>query len=102
MVQAGHRERLAPVWGGILFAIALSLGFGALLQFTSAQMSFEAQEAFGGFLSIIAVCFVTWMVFWMRRTARFLKKEIHGKLDTAMMLGPLALGVTAFVAVGRE
>ena len=102
MVQAGHRERLAPVWGGILSAIAISLGFGALLQFTSAQMSFEAQEAFGGFASILAVAFVTWMIFWMRRTARFLKQEIHGKLDAALLLGPTALALTAFVAVGRE
>src|SRR3954469_20858883 len=102
LVQAGHRDRLAPVWGGVLSAIAISLGFGALLQYTSAQMSFEAQEAFGGFASIVAVAFVTWMVFWMRRTARFLKSEIHGKLDAALVLGPLALALTAFVAVGRE
>src|SRR3954469_6748443 len=102
LVQAGHRDRLAPVWGGVLSAIAISLGFGALLQYTSAQMSFQAQEAFGGFASIVAVAFVTWMVFWMRRTARFLKKEIHGKLDAALLLGPLALALTAFIAVGRE
>lgn len=102
MVQAGHRDGLAPVWGGIGSAVVISLGFGALLQFTSAQMSFQAQEAFGGFASILAVCFVTWMVFWMRRTARFLKAEIHGRLDAALLLGPIALALTAFVAVGRE
>jgi high-affinity iron transporter len=102
MVHAGHRARLAPVWGGIVAAVAISLGFGALLQFTSAQMSFKAQEAFGGFASILAVAFVTWMVFWMRRTARFLKQEIHGRLDAALVLGPVALAITAFVAVGRE
>ncbi|MDX6288198.1 MAG: high-affinity iron transporter [Frankiales bacterium] len=102
LVQTGHRDRLAPVWGGILSALAISLGFGALLQFTSAQMSFKSQEAFGGFASILAVAFVTWMVFWMRRTARFLKSEIQGKLDAALVLGPIALAITAFVAVGRE
>ena len=102
LVQTGRRDRLAPVWGGIVTAIVISLGFGALLQFTSAQMSFRAQEAFGGFASILAVAFVTWMVFWMRRTARFLKQEIHGKLDAALVLGPVALALTAFVAVGRE
>src|SRR3954469_2782355 len=102
LVQAGHRDRLAPVWGGVLSAIAISLGFGALLQYTSAQMSFEAQEAFGGFASIVAVAFVTWMVFWMRRTARYLKDELHGRLDTALTLGPLALALVAFVSVGRE
>jgi len=102
LVRTGNRARLAPVWGGIAVAVALSLGFGALLQFTSAQLSFRAQEAFGGSASLLAVAFVTWMVFWMRRTARSLKSELHGRLDTALTLGPLALALTAFVAVGRE
>jgi high-affinity iron transporter len=102
LVKSGHADRLRPVWGGIGAAVAISLAFGALLQFTSAELSFKAQEAFGGFASLLAVVFVTWMVFWMRRTARHLKTELHGRLDTALTLGPLALAVTAFVAVGRE
>ena len=102
LVKSGHGDRLRPLWGGIAAAVGLSLGFGALLQFTSAELSFQAQEAFGGFASLLAVAFVTWMVFWMRRTARFLKTELHGRLDTALTLGPLALALTAFVAVGRE
>ena len=102
LVKSGRRDRLAPIWGGVLSAIVLSLAFGAVLQFTSASMSFEAQERFGGLASLVAVGFVTWMVFWMRRTSRFLKKELHGKLDTALALGPLALAATGFIAVGRE
>jgi len=102
LVKTGRADRLRPLWGGVVLAIGISLAFGALLQFTSAQLSFQAQEAFGGFASLLAVAFVTWMVFWMRRTARFLKTELHDRLDTALTLGPLALALTAFVAVGRE
>jgi high-affinity iron transporter len=102
LVKTGRRDRLAPVWSGVVAAVVLSLAFGAVLQFTSATMSFEQQEAFGGFASLVAVAFVTWMVFWMRRTARFLKTELHGRLDTALALGPLALALTGFIAVGRE
>jgi high-affinity iron transporter len=102
LVKSGKRDRLGPLWGGVLAAIVLSMAFGAVLQFTSASMSFEQQEAFGGFASLVAVGFVTWMVFWMRRTSRFLKTELHGKLDTALALGPLALALTGFIAVGRE
>jgi high-affinity iron transporter len=102
LVKSGHGARLRPIWAGVGLAIGISLAFGALLQFTSAELSFKAQEAFGGFASLLAVAFVTWMVFWMRRTARFLKTELHGRLDTALTLGPLALALTAFVAVGRE
>ncbi len=102
LVKTGRRDRLAPLWSGVVAAVALSLAFGAVLQYTSASMSFEAQERFGGYASLIAVGFVTWMVFWMRRTARFLKTELHGKLDAALALGPIALALTGFVAVGRE
>jgi high-affinity iron transporter len=102
LVKVGRRDRLAPLWAGVGAALVLSLGFGAILTFTSQSLSFEAQEAFGGFMSIIAVGFVTWMVFWMRRTARSMKTELHGQLDAALAMGTGALVVTAFVAVGRE
>lgn len=102
LVKAGRRDRLAPVWTGVAAAVALSLGFGALLTFTSNHLSFEAQEAFGGTLSILAVAFVTWMIFWMRRTARHLSRELRGRMDAALAMGTTALIVTAFIAVGRE
>jgi high-affinity iron transporter len=102
LVRTGRSDKLSPVWAGVSLAVALSVGFGAALTFTSAHMSFEAQELFGGTLSIIAVGFVTWMIFWMRRTARSLKGELHGRLDTAIAMGTVALVTTAFMAVGRE
>ncbi|MFF3601839.1 iron uptake transporter permease EfeU, partial [Kitasatospora indigofera] len=102
LVKTGRREKLAPVWGGIGAAVGLSMAFGAVLQFGSSQLTFEAQEALGGTLSVISVGLVTWMVFWMRRTARHLKAELHGKLDAAIAMGTFALVGTAFLAVGRE
>ncbi len=78
------------------------MAFGAVLQFGSSQLSFEAQEALGGSLSIISVGLVTWMVFWMRRTARHLKSELQGKLDAALAMGTGALVATAFLAVGAR
>ncbi|MCD9141997.1 iron uptake transporter permease EfeU [Streptomyces albireticuli] len=102
LVKTGRRDALAPVWLGIGAAVLLSMAFGALLQFGSRSMTFEAQELLGGSLSIVAVALVTWMVFWMRRTARHLKRELHGKLDAALAMGTTALVVTAFLAVGRE
>lgn len=102
LVKAERREGLRPLWTGVGIAVLVSLAFGAVLTFTSNSLSFEAQEAFGGILSIIAVGFVTWMVFWMRRTARGMKAELHGKVDAALAVGPVALAVTAAIAVGRE
>ncbi|MGK5642488.1 iron uptake transporter permease EfeU [Streptomyces sp. URMC 126] len=102
LVKSGRKDALRPVWLGIAAAVLLSMGFGAVLQYGSRTMTFEAQEMLGGSLSVIAVGLVTWMVFWMRRTARHLKRELHGKLDAALAMGTTALVVTAFLAVGRE
>lgn len=102
LVKGGRRDRLGPVMAGVAAAVVVSLVFGALLTFTSSRLSFTAQEAFGGSLSIVAVGFVTWMVFWMRRTARSLSGELRGRLSAALALGTGALLLTGFIAVGRE
>jgi high-affinity iron transporter len=102
LVKTGRRDALRPVWTGIAAAILLALGFGCALTFGSQELTFEAQEGLGGSLSIVAVGLVTWMVFWMRRTARHLRAELHGKLDSALQMGTAALVLTAFLAVGRE
>ncbi|MER5225819.1 iron uptake transporter permease EfeU [Streptomyces flaveus] len=102
LVKTDRRDALKPVWIGIGVAVGISLGFGFALEFGSQELTFKAQEALGGSLSILAVGLVTWMVFWMRRTARHLKAELHGKLDAALQMGTGALVATAFLAVGRE
>lgn len=102
LVKTGNRRQLPPLWAGVALAVALSLAFGALLQFGSSTLTFRAKEALGGTLSILSVALVTWMVFWMRRTARHLKSELQDKLDAALAVGTGALVVTSFFAVGRE
>jgi high-affinity iron transporter len=102
LVKTGNRRALVPVWTGIGIAIVLAFAFGIALTAASSEMQFKTQELFGGVLSIIAVGLVTWMVFWMRRTARFMKAELEGRLEGALNVGPLALAAVAFLAVGRE
>ncbi|MEU9166560.1 iron uptake transporter permease EfeU [Streptomyces sp. NPDC048420] len=102
LVRAGARSRLPQVWTGVLAAISLALSFGAVLTFTAASLSATAQEAFGGALSVVAVGFVTAMVFWMRRSARTFSGEIREKVTGALGMGAGMLIVTSFLAVGRE
>jgi high-affinity iron transporter len=102
LVRGDARSRLPQVWTGVLAAVALSMSFGAVLTFTAANLSATAQEAFGGTLSVIAVAFVTAMVFWMRRSARNLSGEIREKVTAALAMGGGMLILTSFLAVGRE
>jgi|SRR5215207_3277759 len=104
LVKSERRDRLPLVWLGVGLAVLLSVAFGALLTFTSTSLlsEFTDRELFGGTLSIIAVGFVTWMIFWMRRTARHLKADLTGKLAAAVAMGALAVTLAAFLAVARE
>lgn len=102
LVKAGRRDLLGPLWTGVGVAIAASLAFGAALTFGPKGLTFEAQEAIGGTLSLVAVGLITWMIFYMGRTARFLKTHLHSKLDDAVAAGRGAIVVVALLAVGRE
>lgn len=102
LVKAGRRDLLGPLWTGVGIAIAASLGFGAALTFGPKGLSFEAQEAIGGTLSIVAVGLLTWMIFYMGRTARHLRTHLHARLDDAVAAGRGAIVVAALLAVGRE
>jgi high-affinity iron transporter len=90
------------VWLGVGTAIALSVVLGAVLTYGTRQLSFETQELIGGIASIIAVGFVTVMVFWMKSAARTISGELKGRLDRALELGPLAVALVGFLGVGRE
>lgn len=102
LVRSGRRELLPSLWAGVATAVGASLALGAVLTFGPSTLSFEAQEAIGGILSILAVALITWMIFWMARFARGLRAELHERMDHAVAAGRGAVMVMALLAVGRE
>ena len=102
IVKIDRKDVLPRIWLGVGLAVLLALGIGAALTFGTYGMSFTAQEVVGGVLSIIATGLVTWMVFWMLRTARDLKGHLQGNIDRHLIGSGVGLVLVAFLAVGRE
>ena len=102
VVKINRRDVLPRLWLGITAAVLLSLGVGAALTYGSRGLTFEAQEAFGGFMSIFAVGLVTWMIFWMAKAARTIKGELESNIDKALTASAMGLVVVGFISVGRE
>ncbi|MDQ7807452.1 iron uptake transporter permease EfeU [Amycolatopsis sp. A133] len=102
LVKTERRHALRWVWPGVGAAVLLSIAVGAILTYTTAQLSFEHQELLGGSLSIVAVVFVTAMIFWMRKASKSIAAELRGKMDDALDVGPAAVLLLSFLAVGRE
>ncbi|MEV1318325.1 iron uptake transporter permease EfeU [Micromonospora arborensis] len=104
LVKSQRRDRLPQVWAGVGLAVALSVLFGWLIEYTSTSLlsRYEDRELFEAITSVAAVLFVTWMIFWMRRAARSIAGELRGKLTEALAVGSLAVAGMAFLAVIRE
>jgi high-affinity iron transporter len=98
----GKPASTRPIWLGVLGAVMLAGSFAAVLTYSTNVLSSTGQEAVGGLLSVFAVGLVTWMIFWMRRTARTLSAQIREEVARAAAIGAGALTVTAFLSVGRE
>ncbi len=104
LVRAERSDRLVPLWAGVGLAIALSAGVGWLLSYTSSTLlaTYEHRELFEAVTSVLAVVFVTWMIFWMRSAARSIAGDPRSRLGAALAVGPAAVAALAFLAVARE
>jgi high-affinity iron transporter len=102
LVKTERRHLLGRIWLGVGIAVAVSLAFGAALTYGPRGLTFESQELIGGSLSIVAVAFVTWMIFWMARAARGIAGELRGRIDVAAEGSVWSLALVAMLAVGRE
>ena len=102
LARSGLRNLILYLWIGVATAGLLTLGVGAILSFTSATLSKRGEELFAGVTSLAAVTLVTWMVFWMKKSARGLSQQLQGRLAHAIPIGRIALVFAAFFAVARE
>ncbi|MGO2659676.1 iron uptake transporter permease EfeU [Mycetocola reblochoni] len=102
LVKLERRDLIPRIWIGVGIAVVASLGIGAALTWGPSTLTFQAQEAIGGGLSLIAVGFVTWMIFWMGRQAGSMSTALRGGIDRAISGSGWGLVLLALLSVGRE
>lgn len=101
--RTGRRDGFWPVWIGAAVALAISAGAGALLFAVGAELEGGAEKAFEGATMLVAAGLLTWMIFWMRRQARTIRRELETQVESALARGSaLALALVVFVGVLRE
>ena len=103
LAQQGRRDALRKVWLGVGIAVAICVAVAIALQTLSSQLPTRQQEQLETVVGAIAVVMVSYMVLWMRRHSRNLRKDLEGAANRALSEGSAtALVVMAFLAVLRE
>jgi high-affinity iron transporter len=102
LIQQGKRDALRPMWLGVSLAIGLCVGAALVLNAVGSSLPFKQREIMEASLALLAVVGVTYMVVWMRRHARELKRQLETHAGAALQAGTWALIAMAFFAVLRE
>lgn len=102
--QAGARGARRFVWAGVAAAAAVSLVALGVLTALDAEFQGATEQLFEGTTMLLAGVFLTWMVFWMLRNARFLRTELQRGVQAVLESGGAAWGVflLVFFAVVRD
>jgi high-affinity iron transporter len=103
LIQQGKRDALRAMWIGVALAVGLCAGAAIVLEAVGSSLPFKQREMLEGTLALIAVAGVTYMIVWMRRHARDLKRSLEEHAESALLAGStMALVGMAFFAVLRE
>lgn len=103
LAKTGNQRYFGRIWAGTAAAVAVSAIVGVILWVTVRGFEEPAEQIFEGLTMLLAAAVVTWMLFWMRRTAANIKGTLHAGVDRALTEGGVwALAALAFTAVIRE
>ena len=69
LAKTGNSRHFDKIWLGTGAAIAVSVAVGLILFVTIGGLEEPAEQIFEGSAMLLAAAVVTWMLFWMRRTA---------------------------------
>ena len=101
--QIGRRDQMRSAWAGVGLAALLSAIIALAMRAIGAELETPFEQIFEGTTMLLAVAVLTWMVFWMRYRARFIKRDLEDQVRAAVTRGENwgLFGLT-FLAVFRE
>lgn len=103
LLRRGERRALRWMWAGVGLAVFLCLGIALAFRAINRSLPHDGQETLAAIMALLAVAGVTYMIVWMRRHSRDLKRSLEDDAESALLDGSTwALVGLAFFAVIRE
>src|SRR5690348_16434738 len=95
----GKMRALRQVWLGVGLAVVLCAAVGVGLKLVERSLPQKQQEGLETVVAVVAVAMVSYMVVWMKRHSKDLRRTLQGAAGSALAAGSgLALVVMAFLA----
>lgn len=91
------------VWWGVVFGILVSGILAWVFETWLGGFEGRAEEIYEGVMMIVAAGLITWMILWMLKQRKGLKKNLENKAEAHLKEDhPMGLFVLSFISVARE
>ncbi len=105
LVKVDRRDILPKLWVAVVISAAIPLGLGVYWTWGPMTITFQTQEILGGVFSLIAVVFITTMIFWSGSNSKRIS-DYEGDLAKALehnsVWGVISMAVIAVIREGAE
>jgi len=103
LVHLGQTRYIKHVLMSVAAALIASILAGFGLQMITEAAQGQVEKFIEGFVSIIACCILTYMIFWMEQEAHKIKSQLVVKVEESVTRGEyIAILTLPFLAVFRE
>ncbi len=102
VIKIGEASRVKTILFGVGTAVVASIGLAFALESTVSNVPKGTSEIIAAISSVLAVIFVTWMIFWMKTQSRQMGATLRSRIDGSIGKSSIALFAIAFTSVIRE
>lgn len=85
--QSGHSKLMPKVWFGVVLASLMCLGLGYGIHSATGEIPQKQQEFVVGIIGLVAVAMLTYMILWMKKAARSMKRQLQDSVQAALNRG---------------